>query len=331
MIRARKLLVVSLAATASVISIGALRGAKADTPGSVGDSAEAWYDSSQATICSSPVGCPPITLPTDSYPANTLHIGVTAGNETARTYLMPDLSSYLGGPLPVSGTMTLPLATASGNGNSNDSAATIEACLATGVFPDGAHGSTSSPPAVQCAVHSALHYATTSFTLDLGPFLSAWSSGAPQYGIALIPDSSQTGPTSVWHVAFNGRKLSDAPHISSTFAPVDASTATTIAPVATITPPVSTPAVNAPAISAPPSVTPPAAVTQSPSVAALPTTTLPAPAPASNQQFEPAVATGGFQYPEIMAFPLVLGAVMVFVLRLLMSDATPKYLRSRRP
>src|SRR5690348_15118675 len=59
----------------------------------VADSAEAWYSSSPIDICSTPLGCPPAQVPSSPYPANTLHVGVAGGQETARTYVLPNLLS----------------------------------------------------------------------------------------------------------------------------------------------------------------------------------------------------------------------------------------------
>src|SRR3954471_9644153 len=58
----------------------------------VADTAEAWYAAGPVDVCTSPLGCPPQQAPTSPYPSDTLHVGVAAGQETARAYLLPDLS-----------------------------------------------------------------------------------------------------------------------------------------------------------------------------------------------------------------------------------------------
>jgi hypothetical protein len=275
-----------------------------------GDAAEAWYDTSDSALCSSPVGCPPVTLPGRSYPANTLHVGVSGGTESSVTYLLADLSPYLGSALPAAGTMTLPLATVAGNGNSNPSAANIEACLSKAAFKDGTQGSTVPPPATDCAVHARLVYADSTFTVDLTPFLRAWSAGTPDHGIAIRPDLTGAGPTTSWQIAFNGRNLAGAAHISSTFTPA-----------APITAPALTPAVSPAAGAAPTLAGAGASPTTSAATSENPTGTGSGPLAAT--------ASHGFQYPEILLLPLVLAAAALWVLRLLTSDATPQRLRAR--
>lgn len=306
----------------------------------VGDAAEAWYDTSPVTSCSSPIGCPPVTTSLPAYPAGTLHVGVVVGAETSRTYLLPDLSRYLGSTLPSAGTMNLPLATVSGNGNADPAAATIEACLSTGTFADGTAGSTGTPPAVDCSVHSVASFDGSRFTLDLGPFLAAWRTGMPVRGIALLPDTAGGAPAATWQVALDGRNLAGAAPITSSFsaaAPVVAPTVPaslpgdgstkTISRLSGSTPPpaiavspgdVASPPVG-PTPSAPELAAPLSAIENSTSAARSATATATAPARGGR---------GGFQYPEILLLPLVMAIAVLLVIRLLTSDATPKRLRS---
>lgn len=293
------------------------------TSGPVGDAGEAWYNTSGAKLCSSPVGCPPVTLPGDDFAANTLHVGVSLGTTSAVTYVLPDLSAFLGSGLPSTGSMTLPLATVSGNGNSNQSTAVIEACLSKAAFPDGAQGSANTPPPTDCSVHGNLDYRGKSFTLDLAPFLAAWQNGAPEYGIALMPAS--VGTTTNWQVAFNGRRLAGAPHIESSYGPTSptpassfafSSAAPTSIPTSVGSP--SSPAAIAPTGSASTPVPSPALAVPSPE----PRYTTPVAArPAPTVLL---AASHGFQYPEIMLLPLLLGGGALFLIRLLTSDATPR-------
>lgn len=306
----------------------------------VGDAAEAWYSTGPLGTCSSPVGCPPI--PTSNYPSNTLHVGVMAGQTTAITYVQPDLAELPSGQTATAGTMTLPLATVSGNGNNNDSVATIKACLATGAFKDGTQGSTAKPPSTDCTVNTAVKAGTTSFSLDLTPFLTAWNAGRPEYGIALIPDASTNGPTSDWHVAFNGRQLAGAPHVTSELnltAPVSSPAATPSAPSSGSQPTASpgTPTSPTPPPAAPtvagPGIIPSSAAASPPAIASptvagpsQPSSSGPAVSSTPSQVSSiPVVARSkGFQYPEVMLLPFAFAAALVFVVRVLTSDATPK-------
>lgn len=337
---------VAAGVTASALAFAAPAFAQSATA-TVADSAEAWYATPPVGTCSSPVGCPP--LPVAAYPANTLHVGVLAGRTTAVTYVQPDLGDLPPGETATAGVMTLPLATVSGNGNSNDSAAAIEACLAAGPFSDGTQGSTAAPPPTDCSVNTTVKNGSTSFTLDLTPFLAAWNAGRPEYGIALVPDPARTGPTSTWHVAFNGRELPGAPHITST---LSLSAAPTPAPGGAPPPAASVPSgagggTSTAGGSAFPSAGGTAAalgVVPSPAGALVPAVALPAAKPAAavptlapeapaakpagqagRAVLAPTVAASkGFRYPEVMLLPLAFAAALVFVLRVLTSDATPR-------
>lgn len=283
----------------------------------VSDAAEAWYAASPIDICTTPLGCPPPQAPTSPYPADTLHVGVAGGQESARTYLLPDFTAVPFDATVVGGEMTLPVANSNGDGTVSPDAAKIRACLAAKPVPDGTQGSTSTPPTANCDVSATPTYDGTHsvFRLDLQPFIDAWSSGQPRFGIALVPDGKTTQQTDAWHVAFNGRKRAVSGHISSSITvritPQDSS-------ATVVTPPV-TPAVPAPSVPlpAPGAVAPPAA----------------APVVAPNQQqpqqlqAQPVALSQPFQYPLAFLLPLALLAAAVFFARLFTRDVTP--VRSR--
>src|SRR5581483_10743331 len=142
----------------------------------VGDVSEAWYADSPIDVCSTPLGCPPQPVPSSPYPADTLHVGVAGGQETARTYVQPDLLGIPFGATLVSGTMTLPLAADAQSGNSSPDAAHLIACAAKAAAPDGTQGSTSKPPEIDCATASPAKYDAKRglFTVNLAPFLASW-------------------------------------------------------------------------------------------------------------------------------------------------------------
>ena len=286
----------------------------------VADQAEAWYADAPVDVCTTPLGCPPQQVPTSPYPADTLHVGVAGGQETARTYLMPALSSLPFDATATAGTMTLPVSTGSTDGTLSASSAKVLACLATAPAPDGTAGSTAAPPAIDCSVAQGLVYDATKnvFTLDLTPFLSAWANGKASDGIALVP-SKTTQPTDAWHVAFNGRKRAGGAHISSSITATVSSDTGSVAPLA-VTPVAPTPA-------------PPAA----PPMPSLPNTTVEPPAaappvvasaPPVAQQFQPVALSRPFQYPLVFLLPLALLAGAVFLVRLFTRDFTPKQART---
>jgi hypothetical protein len=293
-----------------------------DTSGStqtltVADSAEAWYAASPIDICTTPLGCPPPQAPTSPYPADTLHVGVAGGQESARTYLLPDLTSLPFDATAVGGEMTLPVATANGDGTVSPDAAKIRACLATKPVPDGTQGSTSAPPAVDCDVSATPTYdsAHGTFTLDLQPFIDAWSGSQPRFGIALVPDSKAVQPTDAWHVTFNGRKRAGSGHISSSITVrTNPATNTVISAGPPVIPAV--PAAPAPpplsAGAAPPAAAPVVAASQQP----------------QTLQAQPVALSRPFQYPLAFLLPLALLAAAVFFTRLFTRDVTPMRARA---
>src|SRR2546423_1912629 len=113
--------------------------------------------------------------------------------------------------------MTLPVATNTQDGSLSPASAAIKGCLVTQPVSDGTAGSTAKPPAVDTSVCSKAVYSATTlgFTLDLAPFVLRWSAGTPNNGIALVPDLTKAGPTTVWHVTLNGRQRANAKHVSS--------------------------------------------------------------------------------------------------------------------
>jgi hypothetical protein len=285
----------------------------------LGDSVEAWYATSPVDPCSSPLGCPPSPVPTSAYPADTLHVGVAGGQETARTYVLPDLSSLPFGAILQSGVMTLPVATGTTDGTNSPASARIKVCLATTPATDGTQGSSATPPKVDCAISTEAKYDATKslFTIDLTPFLTGWSSGAPE-DLALIPDATSAQPTDAWHVTFNGRNRAAAPHISSVLTvsipattgggTTTTSTATAV-PLAQAIPPVAPVTLpSAPAVTGP--------TAQAPTVAGTPR-----PTPVATQ---PVAFAAPFQYPLAFLAPLALLAGAVFFVRLFTADPTPR-------
>src|SRR3954463_2209565 len=89
----------------------------------VTDVSEAWFSAGPVDICTTPLGCPPDQVPSSPYPADTLHVGVAGGQETARTYLLPELALVPPGATILSATMTLPVATSSTDGTQSPDAA----------------------------------------------------------------------------------------------------------------------------------------------------------------------------------------------------------------
>jgi hypothetical protein len=277
----------------------------------VGDAAEAWYIASPIDLCATPIGgcLPGKPLLLSPFPADTLHVGVLLGQETFRAYLRPDLSKLPTGAERLAGTMTLPVAGSPTDGTLMADSAAIKACLVLKPFADGIAGSTAAPPATDCKISSPLKYdaGKSAFTLNLTPFLAAWSAGKPELGISLVPDAA--APTDVWQVAINGRKRPAARHVTTTIrmsVPFDAPTPS---PSAEVTPEETLPG-EAPLVpSLPPVGTTPDAG--------------PAPVLAQSPIAEVVQGYSGFQYPAAFLIPLGLLALAMFLIRLFTRDLTP--------
>ena len=270
----------------------------------VADAAEAWYADAPIDICTTPLGCPPSQAPTSPYPADTLHVGVAGGQESARTYVLPDLASLPFDATVVGGEMTLPVAAATGDGSVSPNTAKMRACLATKPVLDGTQGTTSTPPAIDCNVSATPTYDGTHnvFTLDLQPFIDAWSGGQPKFGFAFVPDKT-TQPTDAWHVTFNGRKRTGGGHISSSITVRIAPPTQAVVPASPVVPaaPAAPVPLPAPAAAAPPAPAPVVAPTQQqPQVI----------------QAQPVALSQPFQYPLAFLLPLALLAAAVFFSRL---------------
>src|SRR5437660_248691 len=160
-------------------------------------STEAWYQ--EPPPCVSLIDCSaaPAASP---YPQDTVHVSVTGGQETARTYLafrflVPFGASLLGG------TLSLPVDQDPGAGTLQPDQADMQACLVTGSFK-AVRGSLATPPKADCRRTWGAQYdsKTATFTVDLTPFLSAWRSGSA--ALALLPTKQALQGGETWHAAF---------------------------------------------------------------------------------------------------------------------------------
>lgn len=291
-----------------------------------GAAAEGWYRAGQT--CTLPVGCPP--TPPSPYPADTLHVGVLAGQEEARTVLQLDLSALPAGTKPAGGQLRLPVDAAPADGARAPETAALRACLVTEPVKDAA-GAVAAGPKVDCDAASApaMYVAASGqqpamFTVDLGVLAAAWQDGAAPGALALLPATTVAPPAS-WHVTFSGRKRtgSSVPPVSALVTyvggAVDVQQLPPPAPVAqpdagfAPAPPVGGDSFAAPAMSGGGDVPPLAAPAAAPP-AALP------PAAAPPVQPVASVVQAGFRYPAVFLLPLVLLFAVGWVGRALTRD-----------
>src|SRR5206468_1060187 len=92
---------------------------------------------------------------------------VAGGQETARTYLLPDLSLVPVGMQLGTSTMTVPVATGTADGTQSPDTAHVVACLVTEPFADGGQGSSQPPPKADCSVSDRATYDAKHSTLTV--------------------------------------------------------------------------------------------------------------------------------------------------------------------
>jgi hypothetical protein len=163
---------------------------------------EAWY--ATPVTCALPIGCAPGNglPPIPRYPAGTLHIGVSAGFEDARSYVKLGISSLPSGATVTSASLTIPVAGAD-SGTASAETAQVVACFATSTITDS-EGTFAAPPPADCSTTAAATYAPgppAVLTVDLTPFAARWAEGEANNGIALLP-AAAPAPGTTWHVAF---------------------------------------------------------------------------------------------------------------------------------
>lgn len=190
---------VAAAGALVVLSGSGVAFANADSA-TVSTRVESWY-----VTCKAPADCS--LLPVGrAYPENTLHVGVTAGQPVAATYIELALPSTPDATQLVGGRLTLPVDTAPTDGSAAPETASIVVCAVTGLV-EAAHGSTEEPPDTNCDAASAKAQYTAepkpTFTVDLAAFTARWSEGdVPALAVLPAPDAQ---PQATWHVAFWGK------------------------------------------------------------------------------------------------------------------------------
>jgi len=269
----------------------------------------AWF--ARAEPCLSVIDCAALP-PASPYPEGTLHVALSGGEETARSYIALSFILPLDAEL-TGGSLELPVDTDPAHGSVAPETADLIACLADRKFKP-VRGSLEKPPPTKCAVRRGAIYneEKTAFVVDLDRFVDEWDGGIA--ALALRPSDSALAGTESWHVVFpaDEKAASDAPIIEATLVytvpadatggfdfgsepepePVDSDPGS----VSSFTPPSFDTAAGPPIAQAEP-------VPSSPPVASQPVDAQPVSAvSASTAGF----AGEGFAYPIIWAFPLIL-------------------------
>lgn len=154
----------------------------------------AWY--AQAPPCAA-IDCSVLPL-VHPYPEDTLHVSISGGQETARTYLA--FPTFVSGRL-VGGTLELPLDDDPAGGSVTPESAHFVACLTKTKF-EPVRGSFAQPPKADCKVRKTARYDAEDlvFTVDLAPFAKHWKKD--EGALALVPSKGAVEAGETWHVTF---------------------------------------------------------------------------------------------------------------------------------
>jgi len=180
----------------------------ADAPRPVALGAQAWFQRDPS--CATPLGCSP-TAPPSSNPfgAGTLHVAVTGGQESARSYLA--LTGLPAGATVTGGTLTVPLDTMTpGNGSTAPETSKVQVCTTIATVT-AVEGSFDRPPQEDCSSHASAAYVATPaphLQADLAPLAGALS--APSVALVLLPDGS-VAASDFWHVVFSATSRATPP------------------------------------------------------------------------------------------------------------------------
>ena len=313
--------VVAATLVAAATSLVVVPAAYADSQTTLSPTAEAWYQPNPS--CAAPTGCPPAGPPPNSpYPAGTLHVGLTAKQETARSYLALPFATVT--EMITGGTLTVPLDVTQNDGSSNPSTAKIQVCF-TSVSVTAVEGSFDAPPKVDCSTAVPAAYVekpVPHLEADLGAIASKLSSVT---GLVLLPDATKAGPTDSWRVVFSSHSRADAaktPPATATLSIADPpANSPDQPPVVTlpdssnqtfggIEPATGTGFAAAPAVDVP--------TAQAPTVTA-PQITAPVTAPVSVAR----TITVGYAYPIVWLLPLAFLLLVPLAARALTRDLSP--------
>jgi hypothetical protein len=191
----------ALSAALALVPVLASPG-RADTRSvSLHPTADAWYATSP--VCATlPVGCGSGPA-TTSYPAGTLHVGATGGQEAARAYLTFSTPQLVSAQL-VSASLVIPVDPAAGTNAPDTSAITL--CVVPAGLPAPAP---QAAPAADCSLSTAASYlpgSPATVEADLAPFASRLAGGSLTLAVVPTPVTAAAAVTDTWGIAFSGRQ-----------------------------------------------------------------------------------------------------------------------------
>lgn len=180
----------------------------------VGTALESWYHVNplnEPSLVPPAAGIPPPEPPEDApalspFPAGNLHVGVTSGVETARSYVRLATSALTGEI--VGGSLRLPLVTDPDSGAVTPEAAELLVCFAPDPGPDDVDGGTGALPEVDCSTSSTA-IAQAGDAPVLVADLSSFGELLERGGLALLPGRSAVADQETWRVVIQGSDPAD--------------------------------------------------------------------------------------------------------------------------
>lgn len=172
----------------------------------VGTGVEAWYYVFPASPAPAPTPLPVAPDPVNPYGDDTLHVGITGGQEDSRTYISLDTKSLPTTFKLLDGTLILPIDP--DDGTVMPDTARLQVCLTASPPVKDDEGSFEEPPEIDCKTKSAADYQEKPyphFEVNMTPFQDDLAFG----GLAILPTDAAKEKNDSWHVAFYAKKNKD--------------------------------------------------------------------------------------------------------------------------
>ncbi|MCU1595258.1 MAG: hypothetical protein JWO12_2650 [Frankiales bacterium] len=299
-------------------------------------STEAWYQPNPT--CLTPAGCvttgslpaaPPAGVPSppaaNPFPTGTLHVGVSAGTETARTYLrMP--FEQLDGKSVTAANLEVPLDVAPQDGSTAPDTAKVAICETSSSNIAASEGTIDTPPPSDCQVSVPMTYVATPqphLQANLGPMATDLPGIT---GLVLLPDASKITRSDTWRVVFSAHTRTDAAKTAPAKLTVtyeDGSSNTSDLGSDPFTAPVDTPAVAQPGtgiVSDPGTGFAAVPQVQAPATTAVPPAVSTPDTGVQQPVSQPQLVTVGYAYPAVWLLPLGFLILIPLTVRALTKD-----------
>ena len=165
---------------------------------------EAWHEAPPPGAvpggpCSSPLGCPQLVPPL-AYPAETLHVGLLLGTDTAHAFVDFDPAAVPESMEVTGGTLTIPVITDPFSGALQPEATRLIACPVTAPFGPASGGAADEEPTYDCSSSTSGRYDASAQPPVIRFDLTFVSDAVLGNGLALVPSTSARFARSTFRV-----------------------------------------------------------------------------------------------------------------------------------